>query len=71
MGNKQRSVRLSDEEWEWLKSLPPRYGANVQQKLYSVLQIGIEELEKEQKWIEEGRAKEGDKSKRSADESAM
>lgn len=58
MGGKQREVRLPEDMWEWIESLPERYGTNNTEKLKAVLYRGKEELEREERWISAGRARE-------------
>jgi hypothetical protein len=58
MANRQRSVRLPDELWDWIDSLPPKYGADTTAKLQAVLWRGKERLEDEERWIREGEHRE-------------
>jgi len=42
MASKQRSVRLPEDVWAWIASLPERYGTDDTEKLKSVLLRGKE-----------------------------
>lgn len=51
MGNKQRSIRLPDELWDYIRDLSPEHGSDTNEKLRTLLWKGIKRLEQEQEAI--------------------
>lgn len=51
MANKQRSIRLPDDLWQFLEDLSPEYGSDVNDRLRTVLYKGIKRLDQEREAI--------------------
>lgn len=53
------TVRIPEDQYDWISNLPPRYGKDFTAKLITVLYIGVEKLEKEMAILKELETRDG------------